>query len=395
MAADPLSTLLQAQPHVRAALGAVIEGRTELSHAYLLTGPGGSGKATLAAELAAAALAAPHASGPIAPQAVDEELRARVARRAHPDLAWIAPTSGAGILVEDVEQQILSAAGATPLIASRRVFVIEQVERLGDAAANRLLKTLEEPPGYVHLLLLSAAPQQVMATIRSRCQEVRLDGPSQAQTVERLTAAGVDPVLAASAASLAGADGDRAAFLADPQRGGPLRAAVEAFTVGALRAGRPAPWSPILDHATAVGEAAAEAVREEAAGALEHLEGRDRTAFERTVEERAKRAARQARTTELDAALQLTGTWVRDLWALTLGAEDAVRGVDRLPLLRELAGELGGGPGVAPLPARLAEAVVAVQEARRALEVNATEGLLLDALSVRLGALAQGVAVPA
>ncbi len=199
----------------------------------------------------------PQASGPIAPQAVDEELRARVARRAHPDLAWIAPTSGAGILVEDVEQQILSAAGATPLIAARRIFVIEQVERLGDAAANRLLKTLEEPPGYVHLLLLSSAPQQVMATIRSRCQEVRLDGPSQAQTVERLSAAGVDPLLAQSAASLAGADGDRAAFLADPQRGGPLRAAVEAFTVGALRAGRPAPWAPILDHATAVGEAAA------------------------------------------------------------------------------------------------------------------------------------------
>ncbi len=92
------------------------------------------------------------------------------------------------------------------------------------------------------------------------------------------------------------------------------------------------------------------------APSLEHLEGRDRTAFERTVEERAKRAARQARTAELDAALQLTGTFVRDLWALALGAEDAVRGVDRLPLLRELAQELGGGPGAAPLAARLGEA---------------------------------------
>ncbi|MBO9532001.1 MAG: hypothetical protein J7513_03395 [Solirubrobacteraceae bacterium] len=391
-----LGSLLAEQPHARAVLGAVVEGRTELSHAYLITGPGGSGKASLAAELAAAALASPSADGPLGVSAVDDDLRGRVHRRVHPDLAWVVPTSGAGILVEDVEQQILAAAGATPLVASRRVFVIEQVERLNESAANRLLKTIEEPPPYVHLLLLSSAPGQVMPTIASRCQQVRMEGRSQADVVARLEASGVAPDAALSAAALAGADGDLAALLADPELGVPLRQAAEAFAVGALRGGVTAPWQPLLDRATAAGERAADAVAEAAAGPLEHLEGRDKSAFEKVVEERSKRAARQARTAELDAALVLTGTWLRDLWVLALGAGDTIRAVDRQPAFGALLEELAPTDRERrALGARLADGVAAVQEARLALTVNATEGLLLDALTVRLTALGRGGVVPA
>lgn len=394
--AGDLPTLLAAQPHARAVLGSVADGRTELSHAYLITGPGGSGKATLARELAAAALAATSNAGPIAPEAVDDDLRTRVARLTHPDLAWVRPTSGAGILVDDVDQQILAAAGATPLVASRRVFVIEQVEKLNESAANRLLKTIEEPPPYVHLLLLSSAPGQVMPTIASRCQQVRMEGRPQAEVVARLEAAGVAPELAASAAALAGADGDVAALLADPELGAPLRAAAEAFAIGALRGTVTAPWQPLLDRATAAGQRAVDAVAEEAAGPLEHLEGRDKSQFEKVVEERSKRASRQARTAELDEALVLTGTWLRDLWVLSLGAPDTVRGIDRRSALEALLDELAPSDRERrALAGRLADAVAAVQDARAALVVNASEGLLLDALSVRLAALANGAPVPA
>lgn len=371
-------------------------GRSELSHAYLITGPGGSGKSELAVAIAAAALAAPSADGPITPDAVDAELLGRVERRVHPDLAWVLPTSGAGILVEDVETQILEAAGATPLVAARRIFVIEQVERLNESAANRLLKTIEEPPPYVHLLLLSSHPGQVMATIASRCQRVRMQGRPQDEVIARLQQSGVEPALAQSAVRIAGADGDLAALLADPELGAPLRAAAEQFAVGALRGGVTAPWQPLLDRASAAGVRAAESVADQAAGALEHLEGRDKSAFEKVVEERSKRASRQARTAELDAALMLTGTWLRDLWVLALGAGDTVRGLDRQPALTALLDELAPSDRERrQLAGRLAEGLAAVQEARAALVVNATEGLLLDALTVRLTAIGRGTPVPA
>jgi hypothetical protein len=114
------------------------------------------------------------------------------------------------------------------------------------------------------------------------------------------------------------------------------------------------------------------------------------------VEERSKRATRQARTAELDAALALTGTWLRDLWVLALGAGDVVRAADREPALSALLDELASGDRERrALAGRLAEAIEAVQEARAALLVNATEGLLLDALTVRLTALGHGAPVPA
>ncbi len=363
----------------------------DLSHAYLITGPGGSGKATLAVELAAAALAAPSADGPINPEGVDDDLRTRVLRRVHPDLTWVVPTSGAGILVEDIEQQVLAAAGSTPLVASRRVFVIEQVDRMNDAAANRLLKTIEEPPGYVHILMLSSRPNEVMETIASRCQRVRMAGLPEQAVVARLQAQGVESELARSAAGLAGADGDLAELLADPKLGRPLREAAERFARGALSGNVAAPWQPLLDRASEAGERAAETVVASGAPAMEHLEGRDKTSFQRVVDERAKRASRQARTAELDAALALTATWLRDLWVLALDAGDVVRGIDTTPALHDTLAELAAtAEERRQLAPRLGEVVDLVQRSRAALRVNATEGLLLDALAIQIAGLAHG-----
>lgn len=392
--AAALRTLLDAQPHAKAVLGGVAAGTHDLSHAYLLTGPGGSGKRSLAAELAATILAAPSIDGPLAVEAVDDELRTRVARRVHPDLVWIKPTSGAGILVEDVEQQILAAAGATPLVASRRVFVMEQVDRLGPSAANRLLKTIEEPPPYVHLLLLSSLPEQVLPTIASRCQQVRLAGRSEAEVAQRLQADGVGIETARAAAALAAGDAERAARLAGD--GAPLREAVEAFVVGALAGDVAGPGERLLTTATEAGARAAAAITDQAEPTREHLEGRDLRSFERAVEERAKRAARQARTAALDEAFSLAAIWLRDLWVMALGAGEVVRAVDRADQLHAALERIAptDADRAAAVP-RLAEAVTVVEQARTALRVNATEGLLLDAVAVRLAALAAGRPVPA
>ena len=64
----------------------------------------------------------------------------------HPDLTWVAPSGAAEMLVADIEEPVVAAATRTPFEARRRVFVIERAETMNDQAANRMLKTLEEPP---------------------------------------------------------------------------------------------------------------------------------------------------------------------------------------------------------------------------------------------------------
>ena len=79
------------------------------------------------------------------------------------------------MLVSDIDEPVVAAASRTPFESLRRVFVIESVDRLGDEAANRMLKTLEEPAAFVHLILITDRLADVLPTIRSRCQLVRFD----------------------------------------------------------------------------------------------------------------------------------------------------------------------------------------------------------------------------
>ena len=76
--------------------------------------------------------------------------------------------------MEDVDP-VLSGAARTPFESTRRVFVIERAETMNDSSANRLLKTLEEPPAFVHIMLLTDRPAEILPTIVSRCQAVRFD----------------------------------------------------------------------------------------------------------------------------------------------------------------------------------------------------------------------------
>jgi DNA polymerase-3 subunit delta' len=64
----------------------------------------------------------------------------------HPDLTWVTPSGAHEILVSDIDEPVSAPPARTPFESSRRVFVIERADELGDEAANRMLKTLEEPP---------------------------------------------------------------------------------------------------------------------------------------------------------------------------------------------------------------------------------------------------------
>src|SRR5581483_11971510 len=151
----------------------------------------------------------------------------------HPDLTWVSPSGAHEILVSDIAEPVIAAASRTPFEAPRRVFVIESVDELGDEAANRMLKTLEEPPDYVHLILLTDRLAEVLPTIRSRCQLVRFDAPPLREVVRMLVTAGVEEPVAAAAARLSLGDASEARELCSTQ-GAALRAAGAAFARSAI-----------------------------------------------------------------------------------------------------------------------------------------------------------------
>jgi DNA polymerase III subunit delta' len=202
---NPIAALpgIEAHPHARAVLAGGLPPDGEPSHAYLFHGPPGTGKRAIARAFAAALLA----DGAPDPAGVAE----RVARGSHPDLTWVTPSGAAEMLVADIEEPVVAAAARTPFESSRRVFVIESVDTMNEQAANRMLKTLEEPPAFVHLLLLSDRREDVMATIASRCQQVRFDPLPPARIAENLELS--DPERAQACAALALGDAGLAARL--------------------------------------------------------------------------------------------------------------------------------------------------------------------------------------
>jgi DNA polymerase-3 subunit delta' len=336
------------------------------SHAYLFRGPRGSGKRAAARALAAEILA----TGADDPD--DARRRALLDPSPHPDLVWLAPR-GAQHMVEEVRERVIRAAAYRPFEGGKRVFVVEAAEAMRDESQNALLKTLEEPPSYAHLILLSSAPEELLETVASRCAPVDF-APLPAEVLEAELAgegAGSGEELAA-AARLAVGDRERGRLLLS-SLGRELRGEAEAC-VAAARTGElaAAPWKALLDRAGAAGEEAEATARE----ALEEdaQAGIKRSA--RDISDAAKRAGRRRRTEILDLGLELCASGLRDLGAVAAGAEEVVFARDRLGQLREQ------GAGLDPGAAR--RAATAVQETRRSLDLNVSEELALEALFFRV-----------
>ncbi|MGB3953654.1 MAG: AAA family ATPase, partial [Solirubrobacterales bacterium] len=150
----------------RVVLGSALESGSA-SHAYLFHGPRGVGKADAARAFAAALLT----DGSADPSSAG----ARAMRGSHPDLTWVSPSGAHEMLIDDIAEPVVRSATRTPIEGARRVFVLDRIETMSAEVANRMLKTLEEPAGYVHFILLTAEPERVPPTVLSRCQDVRFD----------------------------------------------------------------------------------------------------------------------------------------------------------------------------------------------------------------------------
>jgi DNA polymerase III subunit delta' len=163
---------LVGQPFARRILDSALDaGRC--ASAYLFEGPPGCGKKTAAFDLAAALVGG-------------EDSWSRATRRLHPDIRLFSP-SGASFKVDQV-QELLQEASLRPFEGGRKVFILDRAEDLTSAAANKLLKTLEEPPAGMTWILVTTQSAKILPTIASRCQGVRfhpLDDASLRLVLER------------------------------------------------------------------------------------------------------------------------------------------------------------------------------------------------------------------
>jgi hypothetical protein len=218
--------------------------RGRVPHAYLFSGPPGAPLVDAAIALAMA-LACEHAPGqgcdadPQAPESGMCVACAKIAGGIHPDVVTLVREGAAQIVpIESVRSQVIARIGFPPHEAAIRVFIVEEATALAPPAANALLKTLEEPPGHTLFVLCTIAPDQLLPTIRSRCQRVRFAAGSalpadvDAERAARVTALGAELAGDAHDPSLpvriAEAKGDAAPVLVAAARALHVRAQVAA-----------------------------------------------------------------------------------------------------------------------------------------------------------------------
>jgi DNA polymerase III subunit delta' len=360
------------QPQARVALAAALDADDHLSHAYLFHGPSGTGKRTAARAFAAALLARGQEDPP--------DVERRVWAGVHPDLTWVEPRGAHDILVEDVRKQVVREVALRPFEASKRVFVIADAERMNEESQNALLKSLEEPSPFAHLVLVSSAPGRLLPTIPSRCRAVRFGPVPSERIAQMLTDEGIELDVAGAAARLSGGDVEKARWLAG--EGAEQRAEAETAARSVLRetdyveTSLDTPYGPLLERAAEAGAEAEDGVKEELERFLESQPKRGRSGTVKEWELQARRAHRRAHTASLDRSLELMELWYRDLVAIASGAETHVFNLDRIAALNEDAGgrSLDG----------LIECVDLVEDTRRRLERNVLEDLALEALFSRL-----------
>jgi DNA polymerase-3 subunit delta' len=342
-------------------------------HAYLFVGPQGVGR-----DLAAIALAASLNCPDGGCGACD--VCARVLRRSHPDVYTIAP-EGAQILVDQV-RAVRENAYLSPYEGKVKTFIFEDAHRLNPAAANALLKVLEEPPGDVVFVLITESPEDLLPTVVSRCRRVDFFPLGPTEIVRVLVEQhDADAELASWAARTGGDLSTALWFVKDEGAADRRRAHLD--IPGRLVRGGPAEAvrvaAELADEAAAAVAALAKRHKEDLARHLEAFgDARATGAARKRMEDRHKRESRRVETEVYDSALRDVASFYRDVLLAGAGVP-----VDSL-INVEIADRLLRAAAVAD-PAWLVVAIERTEDARRSLARNVQAVLALEAVFMELG----------
>ncbi len=208
----------------------VITNPSAMTHAWLFTGPPGSGRSNAAKAFAAALQCPDGGCGSC-------ESCTMVADGTHPDVALVR-TDGLSIGVDTARDYVRRAALA-PAFGRWQILIVEDADRLTDQAANALLKSIEEPARKSLWFLCATAVDDVMITVRSRCRPVLMRTPS-VDAIAGLLASrdGIDPAAARAAAAASQGHIGRAKLLATDEQARDRRQYILGIPTAGLLVGR-------------------------------------------------------------------------------------------------------------------------------------------------------------
>ena len=352
-------------------------GSAAMTHAWLLTGPPGSGRSN-AARAFAAALLTPDAGAQDSPEAQ------RALRGIHESMTVLS-TQKSLISIDEV-RSLVATAHQAPVNAAWRVVIIEDADRMAERTSNVLLKAIEEPPPSTVWVLCAPSPEDVLTTIRSRCRNVNLRIPSPDAVAQLLRdREGVDAETARWAAHAAQSHIGRArrlvtsptarserSFILDIPRqltsvGSTIRIAARIVDVAKDRAKARTEERNAQEKEQLLRTLGIEAGGKIPPSARGQI---------RRLEEEQKRRDVRARNDELDSIFIELLSLYRDVLAAQLGADTGTINVDEDERIGRLAGE---GDSTATL-----KRIDVLRQARERLATNMASALVVEAAFVGL-----------
>jgi DNA polymerase-3 subunit delta' len=306
----------------------------------------------------------------------------RILRRSYPDVHHVVP-EGPLIPVDVIRESVIPEAARSPFEGRKKVFIIEEADRMNEPAQNALLKTLEEPHQDTAFILVSEEEEELLETIRSRCRVVRLEPVSEDHIVDLLAREGAPELDARVAARLSAGDVPRARSLARDE------GAAERRTVWNTIPYRLTGSVAALDTAGEIVERGREAARDRERAQKHEVqelaeamgEGRGTAAARNALAKRHRREVRRVEEETLGEALESLASFYRDVLAVRSGARDAIINLDRLQ-------EIDAWASSAIDEAALTLAVDRCIEARAALPRNANVPVAIESALLELAQLA-------
>lgn len=370
---------------------AVAGGLHAMTHAWLVTGPPGSGRSNAARAFAAALQCPAGGCG-----------RCRDCRSAlsgaHPDVTLVR-TEKLSIGVDEVRDLVRKAA-MSPTMGRYQVIVVEDADRITTQGADALLKSIEEPPARTVWILCAPTADDVIVTIRSRCRQVGMRTPADADVVRLLVGRdGVDPAMAEYAARAAQGHIGRAKALARSEE---ARAALRrVLQVPSRLTGLGAALSiaaELVDDAAAEAKKVTDELDDRERRELQEALGygtkgaRPRSAASalRSLTDQQTARAKRLRRDALDRSLTGLTTWYRDVLSVQTGAVDPCSPAGermRAPdLINTDMREQVRAAADASAPERTLACIDAILACREALGHNVGELLAVEAMLVQLSA---------